>query len=192
MLTKTHRMIASNIIVNISTGNKDIIDEKNFIKGNLKPDNISMYKLKKHYKDESFAMIISKIHFLSSLSKQEILTTYGKKRFNQELGVVCHFLCDYFCMAHHERWEFKNKFKRHVQYEVVLGRMAENYRYNSYKNMNIDIAKVADFINAMLIEYNTVKGFEADIIFAQYVCNSVVNTVLQRVKVNTAFGALAV
>lgn len=192
MLTKTHKMIARNIIKSISLSNRDIMDEKNFIRGNTKPDNISMYKLKKHYKDESFYMIVSKIHLLSSLSKQEILNSYGKKRFNQELGVVCHFLCDYFCLAHAERWEFKNKFKKHVQYELVLGKIAESYTYNYHENINVEISDIADFINNMLVEYNAVKGFESDIIFAQYVCNSVVSTVLQRIQVNTTFRSLAV
>lgn len=185
-------MIARNIIKSISLSDRDIMDEKNFIRGNTKPDNISMYKLKKHYKDESFYMIVSKIHLLSSLSKQEILNSYGKKRFNQELGVVCHFLCDYFCLAHAERWEFKNKFKKHVQYELVLAKIAESYTYNYHENIDVEISDIADFINNMLVEYNAVKGFESDIIFAQYVCNSVVSTVLQRIQVNTTFRSLAV
>lgn len=186
MLAKTHKIIAKNIIKNINADNKFLIIDKSFIRGNLKPDNFSSYKLKKHYKKESFDMIINKAIFLSSLSYKEIIDSYGKKKFNQELGVVCHFLADYFCLAHEERWEFKRRFKSHVQYEVILGRIAKNYVFDaSCSESNLNINYVGNFVNKNLREYEKVKGFEADIIFAQYVCNSVVQSILENVCANT-------
>ncbi len=33
-----------------------------------------------------------------------------KSKFSEELGVVCHFLCDFFFeKPHNQRWEFKSK-----------------------------------------------------------------------------------
>lgn len=185
MLGKTHKIIAKNILVNIKQYDFNIIDQKDFIKGNLKPDKISTYKLKKHYKDESFNMIINKICYLSSLSEEEIIKNVGKKKFNQELGVVCHFLTDYFSLAHEERWEFKHKFKSHVNYEIVLGKISETYKFDTtcFKK-DLDIVDIGRFVNDTLEEYKKVKGFEADIIFAQYVCNSVVISIIKNIKLN--------
>lgn len=185
MLGKTHKIIARNIVRNISYYNIDIIDTKSFIKGNLIPDKFSTYKLKKHYKDESFDMIVDKINFLSSLSEFEIMNIIGKNKFSLELGVVCHFLSDYFCLAHEERWEFKKKFKSHVNYEIILGKISEVYRFNTTcLNINLDVADSAKFIDETLEEYKKVKGFEADLIFAQYVCNSIVSCIIKSVIAN--------
>lgn len=187
LLAGTHKVIAKNIIKSLDVNTKYLINDKNFIRGNLKPDNFSSYKFKKHYKDESFNMIVSKIHFLASLSEQKIVNEYGRNKFNQELGVVCHFVSDYFCLAHEERWEFKRKFKTHVHYEMVLGRISKEYKYDSScRNDDLDLCYVANFINSNLNEYVKLKGFESDIIFAQYVCNSIVQAVLKSVAKNTS------
>ena len=47
MLTITHILIARNILRDVDVDFK--ISDKNFIYGNVKPDIVSKYKLKKHY-----------------------------------------------------------------------------------------------------------------------------------------------
>ena len=57
MLMNTHILIAQNILRDVDVDFK--ISDKNFIYGNVKPDMVSKYKLKKHYLDESFDMLVS-------------------------------------------------------------------------------------------------------------------------------------
>ncbi len=39
------------------------------------------------------------------------------------------FLCDFFCVAHSERWEFKHSLNKHVTYERELGAFAKMLIY---------------------------------------------------------------
>ena len=98
MMMNTHKFLAHQFINNIEEDKLFIINDGHFIWGNLKPDSVSKYKFKKHYIDESFEMITNKIKLLSSMTLDDIYKRYSINKFNQELGVVCHFLCDYFYM----------------------------------------------------------------------------------------------
>ena len=95
MLMNTHTMLAKDFIYNMDSNKKELINENHFIWGNIKPDCVSTYKFKKHYLDESLDMVVNKIQFLSSLSLEDIYKNHYENRFSQELGVVCHFLCDF-------------------------------------------------------------------------------------------------
>ena len=84
--------------------------------------------LKKHYLDESYDMVRQKINFLSSLNLDNLYQYYTRAGLSQEIGVVCHFLTDFFCLAHSERWEFKHSMKIHIQYERNLTKVAKDYK----------------------------------------------------------------
>ncbi len=58
MLINTHMLMGRKIFENMDYDKKALIKETHFIWGNIKPDCVSKYNLKKHYKDESFIMII--------------------------------------------------------------------------------------------------------------------------------------
>ena len=68
MLINTHMLMGRKIYENMDYDKKALLKETQFIWGNIKPDCALKYKLMKHYKDESFLMIINKIEFLSNLS----------------------------------------------------------------------------------------------------------------------------
>ena len=117
MFINTHLLIGNSIINNIDNKNSFFINEKSFLYGNIKPDLPSKYYLIKHYLDESLDMIIHKINYLCTLSLESLSKDFTINSFNQELGVICHFLCDFFCVPHSYRWEFKHSMKEHLQYE---------------------------------------------------------------------------
>ncbi|WP_161936144.1 zinc dependent phospholipase C family protein, partial [Sarcina ventriculi] len=104
---RTHVIIAKKIYNALDPQKKSIIKKKNFIYGNIKPDLVSKYKLRKHYRKESYEVILEKIEKLSKInSLDEIQKKKYFCNFSQELGVICHFICDFFCVPHDERWEF--------------------------------------------------------------------------------------
>jgi hypothetical protein len=180
----THKILANNILSQTSMDKLNLIDKKKFIWGNVKPDYVSKYKLKKHFYNESINMILEKISFLSSLTTKEIYYSYGIKKFSAELGVVCHFLCDFFCFAHSERWRLKSDLKKHVSYEQKLGKMAKSFDFIDATDENLLVEDIEVFIKYNIKQYGEVEGYEKDLLYSVFICSSVVNTVLNKVIEN--------
>ncbi|MBD7912929.1 MULTISPECIES: zinc dependent phospholipase C family protein [Clostridium] len=180
----THKILANNILRQTSIDKLNLIDKKKFIWGNVKPDYVSKYKLKKHFYDESINMILEKVHFLSSLTSKEIFYSYGIKKFSAELGVVCHFLCDFFCYAHSERWRLKSDLKKHVSYEQKLSKIAKDFNFVELIDENLLIEDIEMFIKYNMEEYSEVEGYEKDLLYSAFICNSIVNSVLNQVIEN--------
>lgn len=97
MLMNTHILIAQNILRDVDVDFK--ISDKNFIYGNVKPDMVSKYKLKKHYLDESFDMIVNKIKKLASLSMYDFKKKFSVSRFSQELYVTLYVIFSVFLIV---------------------------------------------------------------------------------------------
>lgn len=184
MLMNTHMIMANNIIKQASYKKNSLINKNRFMWGNLKPDCASKYKFKKHYYDESIEMIIEKIKELSSLSVSEIYNDFGKKKFSGELGVICHFICDYFCLPHNQRWEFKKAIKRHVKYENTLAKIAKAYVPIGRMDANLQLNEINEFIINNIKEYEKEKGYVRDLEYSHFVCNSIVNLILNEIYMN--------
>ena len=184
MMMKTHIIISKSLINNIDSDKKNMINEKSFIYGNIKPDILSKYKLKKHYLDESYDMIRNKILYLSSLNMSALEKTFTKNLFSQEVGVVCHFLADFFCVAHSERWEFKHSMKIHIKYESNLTKVAKDYKLKNDRCRNIE--DIDEFFYRLYDEYKKNGNFEQnDLEYSTYTCNTVLNYILERIVDNT-------
>ena len=176
----THLIISQNIIDSLDPKSRELISEKNFKYGNIKPDILSKYKLKKHYLDESYDMIENKINSMCSIDPETLAKTYNNMSFNQELGVICHFLCDFFCLAHSERWEFKHSFKQHVKYERDLLSKSKEFRFDSDRQEIKQSFK--EFFFDLYDEYKrNQKSEENDLMFAAYVCKCVINYIFDRI-----------
>lgn len=186
MMMNTHKALAQEYIKNIDYNKTFLINTSNFIWGNLKPDSISKYKFKKHYFDESFDMIVDKILFLSSLSIDDIYLRYSLKKFNQELGVICHFLTDYFCIPHFQRWEFKspNAMKDHILYENDLNKFTKTYKAKKEINTDIKLDKIREYILKLQEDYNGSISYQNDILYASHICNTIINLVLEEIILN--------
>jgi len=184
MMMKTHIIIAKSLLDNTDKNKQFFLNDKNFIYGNIKPDIASKYKLKKHYLDESYGMIKKKIDSLSSLNLDSLEKHHTKASFSQEIGVICHFLTDFFCVAHSERWEFKHSMVIHVQYERGLTKVAKDYflkddRYNYLEDFDT-------FFESLYREYKANGNYEKnDLRYAAYMCNTVTNYILDNILYNT-------
>ncbi|WP_238475871.1 zinc dependent phospholipase C family protein [Clostridium manihotivorum] len=88
------------------------MNKRKFMYGNVKPDFECNTSNQHHTMGETIEDVKNYCHRLlnDNLSKDE---------FSITLGMVCHFICDYFCLYHRE--EYKNKsFIAHLLYEVFL------------------------------------------------------------------------
>lgn len=186
MMMNTHKALAQGFINGIEDDKAFIISSGHFIWGNLKPDSASKYKFKKHYFDESFDMIVKKIEFLSSLTLDDIYIRYSIGKFNQELGVVCHFLCDYFCVPHFQRWEFKSPgaVKDHVLYENDLNKYAKLCTIRQDINTSLTSEDIRIYIENLQKEYEGNVSYEKDLIYASHICNTVIHLILDEVILN--------
>ncbi len=184
MMMKTHIIISKSLLGNIDDNKQFFLNSKSFIYGNIKPDIFSKYKLKKHYLDESYDMVKSKIEHLSNLSLDTLEKCYTKNEFSQEMGVICHFLADFFCVAHSERWEFKHSLKIHVKYESGLTKVAKDYNLKNDRRQYVDNLDL--LFDKLYREYKDNGNFEEnDLKYAAYICNTVTNYVLERILDNT-------
>lgn len=186
MMMNTHKALANIFIENVEDNKRFLISNGHFVWGNLKPDSVSKYKFKKHYIDESFDMIVKKVEFLSSLTLDDIFIRYSIGKFNQELGVICHFLCDYFCVPHYQRWEFKSPsaMKEHVLYENDLNKFAKIYTIRKDINTVLTSEEIGSYILKLQKEYDGKISYEKDLLYASHICNSVINLILDEVILN--------
>lgn len=186
MMMNTHKALATSFIKNIDDDKVFLINDGHFVWGNLKPDSASKYKFKKHYIDESFDMIVNKIKFLSSLSLDDIYGRYSITKFNQELGVICHFLCDYFCIPHYQRWEFKSAgaVKDHILYENDLNKFSKFYTARKDINTSLTSQDIRLYIIKLQKEYDGKVSYEKDLEYASHMCNTVINLILEEVILN--------
>lgn len=186
MMMNTHKSLAQQFINGLGDDKSFIISSGHFIWGNLKPDSASKYKFKKHYFDESFDMIVKKIEFLSALTLDDIYIRYSVGKFNQELGVICHFLCDYFCVPHFQRWEFKSPgaVKDHVLYENDLNKYAKLCTIRRDINTSLTSEDIRKYIISLQKEYEGSVSYEKDLIYASHICNTVMHLILDEVILN--------
>ncbi|MFR5265615.1 zinc dependent phospholipase C family protein [Clostridium sp.] len=185
MLVNTHILLAQHIYENLELDEKRIINYNSFVYGNIKPDMVSTYKLKKHYMDESLEMVLKKIKNLSTLTENDINKWISISKFSQEIGVICHFLCDFFCIPHSERWEFKHSMNKHVKYEKDLAVAAKSVVLPKKRTDIFGKYDVKYFILKAHEIYEKESSYENDIIFASYVCNSIVDYIIQCIEFNS-------
>ncbi|MDO4534928.1 MAG: zinc dependent phospholipase C family protein [Clostridium perfringens] len=185
MLISTHGLITRNILKNMSENKKNMLSNLNFIYGSIKPDILSKYKIKKHYAKESYSMILSKIKILSTFNVSDIEKSLSIIKFSQELGVICHFLCDFFCIAHSEVWRRRYKIFTHIKYEKHLAKMARKFNYERYKIHILKKEDIKSFIDNCLEEHEKDSGYNNDIKFAYYVCTNIINYILESIIDNS-------
>lgn len=185
MMMKTHIKISKSLLGYLESEKNIYLDEKHFIYGNIKPDIFSKYKLRKHYMYESYDMVRTKIEYLASLDMKKLEKYYTRASFSQEIGVACHFLADFFCVAHSERWEFKNNMKIHLSYEKGLTKFAKEYYIENDRTVEID--NIDAFFEKMYIMYKANGNFEKnDMRYASYMCNTITNYILDNILENSS------
>ena len=183
----THFIISKNILKNLDSNKTFFLSDKNFIYGNIKPDISSKYVLNKHYLEESFDMVMEKIKNLCQLTLSSLEKYFSISKLSQELGVVCHFLCDFFTAPHSERWEFSHSMNKHVTYEKELASYA---KIMDFSNCDLECEinhSVEEFFYNLYKDYKSCNiSYENDLKYSSYACNIVVNHILDCILINTA------
>lgn len=111
----THILISGTLYRKLSK--KMELDRKAFCYGNIKPD-LSPQCLRNPHILENYLFIVQSDSY-RLLRNASASSECSIKEFSTDLGVICHYICDFFCYCHLNR-SLYNKLVRHFFYEIRL------------------------------------------------------------------------
>ncbi|KHD37446.1 hypothetical protein NL50_04525 [Clostridium acetobutylicum] len=112
MITNTHLLISYIVYKNLYNNFNFKLDMAAFALGNIKPDFINKEIRCPHTLNESLDSLIE-------YSNKLVKCNNSIRKFSLALGIVCHYICDYFCIYHRDGNE-KKGILEHLIYEVKL------------------------------------------------------------------------
>lgn len=185
MFSSTHRLIAHHVFEAVLKEFNVKLDYMYIRYGSIAPDIHIRMLVMSHRKEGSFNYLLRLIKKL--INKQIPSSKNGMRRYSYRLGVVTHFIADYFCRAHNER-RYKNPM-RHYFYERRLALYLRERNLRS-KNITWDNwtkkGTFEQFIEDNLANYhNEPKSLAKD---SNYALDVAVKTVLNIVKASVSKG----
>lgn len=139
MIIYTHLGFAKILYRYLSQDLNFKLDKKKFIYGNIKPDFKNDDIGAEHRMDESIDHLL--------LFSQEIISNYSNiASFSMAVGVICHYVCDYFCLYHNDSYKKKNIFE-HLIYETHLH--VQFAKMVLYRKIRLDICKNEKYADLM-------------------------------------------
>jgi hypothetical protein len=182
MFTQTHRLIGATIGMVIRSQYPNRLDEKSFQYGCIIPDYYLRFVSIPHYKNESFEFITGMIQKARSLPQTE----KEKQVFSTELGIITHYLSDYFCQAHN--YSEYDHYMNHLIYEAKLSSEFKRFSlptfcHNNRHDYHSDRLGLLDnlpaFINNRHLEYiNANRQMKTDIALGLEVAATVALTIV--------------
>ncbi|MTI67179.1 MAG: zinc dependent phospholipase C family protein [Firmicutes bacterium] len=166
MLPSTHYIIADNVYDNIKKVTGYNLNKRLFKWGNIKPDVDFKLLSKSHYKDESFDFVIENIFKLLK-SDFDFNNKYNENKLSVDLGIISHFLTDFFCIPHSQGWHFNTDMKKHLKYEINLHKKAKKYNYSARiiaPNLGvITKSNIKKLIEELHFDYRKIEDYKNDL-----------------------------
>lgn len=147
MLPQTHKIIANLIYDDVYTEHNVKLNKTQLVYGSIKPDIYSGMPKLKHFKPQSFSVICNDISALSSSQTENNRAAIA--RLSQKIGVVTHYVADYFCVPHNDRSTYQHHIINHIQYENQLHLMYKetNLRKTATIDQWLDFSDVRRVMN---------------------------------------------
>jgi len=140
MFPHTHKIISEHLHENILNTLGVELNKNSLIYGSIKPDLAPSLAKLDHFKPQTFNLIMNEIHRLSQTSFTENRDFI--KHFSTQIGVVTHFIADFFCVPHNDRVKYrKATIINHMLYENNLHKIFKDFddKINASKdNFNVD------------------------------------------------------
>lgn len=143
MIIPTHRIIGQNIYKSMLLNTGIQLNERALIIGSVLPDIMPKYIKQKHFFSVSYDYILEMIEKLYNDSQNMSL-----KEFSTRLGVITHYISDFFCTPHNDRAYYHNHLKEHMQFESKLHFLFKNQK----EVKKISIPKISG------IDYKNIKA----------------------------------
>lgn len=117
--------------------------------GCMKPDFFPKLIALPHYKEKSFKAIAQMIWELQNAKPTGLKEI---RNFSMELGVVLHYISDYFCYAHNNK--VLDRMPSHLFYEISLDIELRKYLSNALSDLHIDMNEEDHRnLNISIVEY---------------------------------------
>ena len=196
MIVQSHNLM-SNLIYGYIEENTNLdLNRLRFKIGNMSPDLPLYHSHMKHYKNQNYGYILDMIKELTKMDPTESKDTL--KDYSYRLGVVCHYMCDYFCLPHHSRRYFHDKLGEHLVYEKDLHKIIKKFTREDYRaEYSLDSAiekhsnspvNLIDMIEDFHYDYmDAVPSFETDTSYA-----ITITSILASVIVKASLGEIAI
>lgn len=173
MLTATHIRIGNYIYHRLKNEYGLYLSKKSLIYGSVKPD--FMKNKVPHYIDKSINYIEKEIEILLSQSMD-------KKEFSRRLGMIIHYISDYFCRAHNTSY-YKNNIIAHLKYERRLSKEMTMKNIKAIKNNEIKFDVVKEFIINFNEEYMKHKSLKRDNEYTVTAINSICSYIAEKLTI---------
>jgi hypothetical protein len=112
-------MIIANVIYEDIRADHHIeLNKTNLIYGSIKPDFYSGFPKLKHFKPQSFSTICGEISTLSGERVEDNRAAVAS--LSKHIGIVTHYVADYFCAPHNDRLTYQHHIIDHIKYENNL------------------------------------------------------------------------
>ncbi|WP_026477015.1 zinc dependent phospholipase C family protein [Alkaliphilus transvaalensis] len=135
MFPQTHKIISEYLHENISKNFGIELNRKSLIYGSIKPDIVPSLAKLDHFKPQTFNLILDEVHRLSNYQLNP--NHESLKDFSTQIGVVTHFIADYFCLPHNDRVKYrKATIVSHLIYENNLHKLFKEY-HGQFKDIVI-------------------------------------------------------
>lgn len=188
MFAKTHQILAHHIANHVKQELNYTLDSHTFAWSNMKPDFVPHLAVRKHYIEESFPFVVERILYLIHTPSDYLADDKKKKWVQSEIGVICHFVSDFFCVPHNQRWEFKHSMIPHVKYETKLEGIAKDVSLIDKLSLpsldEVSKESVSLFLRELLDEYEQKKDYQRDLLYSVNVCTAISTFILNSIMSN--------
>ncbi len=118
MLPQTHMIIANHIHNYTEKSLGITLNKSSLLYGSIKPDIAPNLLKLHHFKPQSLRLICTEI---KELTEHAYADDHNYIKFiSQQIGIINHFISDFFCVPHNDRKKYKNNFMEHMAYEKAL------------------------------------------------------------------------
>lgn len=122
MLPQSHKIISEFVYENVRTQLGIELDKSSLIYGSIKPDFAPHLAKLDHFKPQIFDLVLDEIHLLSQIQPKE--DSSFMKAYSENIGIVTHFIADFFCLPHNDRVTYrKATIVNHIYYEQRLHKL---------------------------------------------------------------------
>lgn len=180
MRKKSHISLAKYLVTNINVD--ELHDHKKaFYLGSILPDLKPSFLTKRHTIDETFKTLIKEIKKITiDYDIEQGINGY----FARHLGVITHYLADYFTFPHNS--DYPGTLKEHMHYENQLKFSLREYvkraeiQRERIKDKNfLSVEDILAFIREAHSEYmNSLKNIKVDLQYIVDLCYRVVDAII--------------
>lgn len=182
MLTGTHIKLANYIYRILKKKYGIHLNKKNLIYGSVKPDFVK--NKVPHYIDKSIDFIDQEIERLIYDSND-----IGVKEFSRRLGMIMHYISDYFCRAHNTEY-YRQNLIPHLKYEKRLAKIMKDIKFVKTINYEKYLGSIKNYIIELNKEYMKKRSLEQDreytISAIHYVCDYIAERIEENRRIKVA------